>query len=46
MAEIRTSVSLNDAMSAPLQRINNALNLMLNTFEAVQAASGNVMDVS
>ena len=35
-----------DGMTGPLQSIHKALNIVLNSFEAVQNASGNVIDTS
>lgn len=46
MATIRSSLSLYDGMTGPLQSIHKALNIVLNSFEAVQTASGNAIDTS
>lgn len=46
MATIKSALSLYDGMSAPLRRIESALNTVLNTFEAVQTASGNAIDTA
>lgn len=46
MATIKSALSLYDGMSAPLKNIHTALNIVLNSFEAVQDASGNVIDTS
>lgn len=46
MATIRSSLSMYDGMTGPLQSIHKALNIVLNSFEAVQNASGNVIDTS
>ena len=46
MATIRSALSLYDGMTGPLQSIHKALNIVLNSFEAVQAASGNAIDSS
>ena len=46
MATIRSALSLYDGMTGPLQSIHKALNIVLNSFEAVQNASGNVIDSS
>ena len=40
MARVQSTLALNDQMSKVLQRINKAMNLTLNSFEAVQRASG------
>ena len=46
MATIRSALSLYDGMTGPLQSIHKALNIVLNSFEAVQTASGNAIDSS
>lgn len=46
MATIRSTLAMYDGMTAPLQSIQRALTIVLNSFEAVQAASGNVIDTS
>ena len=46
MATIKSALSLYDGMSGPLKNIHTALNIVLNSFEAVQDASGNVIDSS
>jgi len=46
MATIRSSLAMYDGMTGPLRSIHKALNIVLNSFEAVQTASGNVIDVS
>ena len=46
MATIKSALSLYDGMSGPLKNIHTALNIVLNSFEAVQDASGNVIDTS
>ncbi|MCM1297139.1 MAG: hypothetical protein NC311_16485, partial [Muribaculaceae bacterium] len=46
MATIRSSLSMYDGMTGPLQSIQKALNIVLNSFEAVQSASGNAIDTS
>lgn len=40
MARVQSTLALNDQMSKVLQRVNKAMNLTLNSFEAVQRASG------
>ncbi len=44
MATIKTVLALQDAMTGPLKRINKAMNIMLNTLESVQKASGKAID--
>lgn len=44
MATIKSQLVLSDGMSAVLKKINNALNLTLNSFEQVQRASGAAID--
>lgn len=46
MATIKSALSLYDGMSGPLKHIHTALNTVLNTFEAVQTASGNAIDTA
>ena len=46
MATIRTALAMYDGMTAPLMQMNQALHIVLNSFEAVQTASGNAIDVS
>lgn len=46
MATIRTAISLYDGVTAPLQAMHKALNIVLNSFEAMQRASGNAVDTS
>lgn len=46
MATIRTAIALYDGVTAPLQAMHKAMNIMLNSFEAMQRASGNSVDVS
>ena len=44
MASIRSQPVLVDRMTAPLRSIQRAMNLALNSFESMQAASGRVID--
>ena len=44
MASIRSQLVLVDRMTAPLRSIQRAMNLALNSFESMQAASGRVID--
>lgn len=46
MATIRTAIALYDGVTAPLQAMHKAMSIVLNSFEAMQRASGNSVDVS
>ena len=46
MATIRTAISIYDGVTSPLQNMRKAMDIVLNSFEAMQAASGNAVDVS
>jgi tape measure domain-containing protein len=46
LATIRTAIALYDGVTAPLQAMHKAMNIVLNSFEAMQRASGNSVDVS
>ena len=46
MATVKGALALYDGMTGPLKNIHDALNIVLNSFEAVQSASENVVDVS
>ena len=46
MATIKSQMTLNDGMSGVLKKITNALDITLASFEQVQRASGNAMDVT
>jgi len=46
MSTIKSSLAMFDGMTGPLKRIHNALNIVLNSFEAVQSASEHTIDVS
>lgn len=46
MATIKSQMALNDGMSAVLKKITSALDTTLASFEQVQRASGNAMDVA
>lgn len=46
MATIKSALSLYDGMTGPLHSIHRALNIVLNSFEAVQTASKNAIDAS
>lgn len=44
MATIRTAISIYDGMTRPLQSMNRAMGILINTFESVQATSGRAID--
>lgn len=46
MATIKTALRLYDGVTAPLQSMHRAMNIVLNSFESMQRASGNSVDVS
>lgn len=46
MAGVNSTIRINDGMSPALKSMNKALNLVLNSFEKVQAISGNAIDVA
>lgn len=46
MATIRTAIALYDGVTAPLQSMQRAMTIVLNSFERMQTASGNSVDVS
>lgn len=46
MATIKSQLVLNDGMVAPLRGINTALNLVINSFEALQGTSSNPIDTA
>jgi tape measure domain-containing protein len=46
LATIKTAIALYDGVTAPLQAMHKAMNIVLNSFEAMQRASGNSVDVS
>ncbi|MCK1999379.1 tape measure protein [Psychrobacillus psychrodurans] len=46
MATIRTSIQITDGMSRAFQSMNNAMNIVLNSFESLQDASGNAVDTA
>ena len=45
MAQIKSQLVLTDGMTGPLRTVNKALNLVLNSFESMQAAAGREIDV-
>ena len=46
MATIKSQMVLNDGISAVLKKITTALDLTLASFEKIQRASGDAMDVA
>lgn len=46
MATIGTAIRLNDMMSAPIQNITNAMNMMLSTWESLDRATSGGLDVN
>lgn len=46
MATIRTAIALYDGVTAPLMHMNRALHVVLNSFEAMQAASAHPVDTA
>lgn len=46
MATIRTSIQMIDAMSPVIRGMNNALNIVISSFESMQRASSNSVDTS
>lgn len=46
MATIRTSIQVTDGMSPAFKSMNTAMGIVLNSFEALQTASGNAIDSS
>lgn len=46
MATIRTAIALYDGVTSPLKSMHKAMNIVLNSFEAMQRASGNSVDTS
>ncbi len=46
MATIRSAIQVYDGFSGPLKSITNALNITINSFEALQTASHNAIDTN
>lgn len=46
MATIRTAIALYDGVTSPLHSIQKAMGIVLNSFESMQRASSNAVDVS
>lgn len=46
MATIQTAINITDGMTPAFRSINNAMNIVINSFESLQSASNNSIDVS
>lgn len=46
MGTIRTAIALYDGVTSPLQSMHKAMGIVLNTFEAMQQASGKAVDTA
>lgn len=46
MATIKTAIALYDGVTSPLQQMHRAMGLVLNSFEAMEQASGRAIDTS
>lgn len=46
MATIRTAISLYDGVSGPLRTMHRAMNVVMDSFEALNTASSGAIDVS
>lgn len=46
MATIRTAIQIQDGMSQAFQSMNNAMNIVISSFETLQNASGNAVDTA
>jgi len=46
LATIRTAIQIHDGMSPAFRSMNNAMNIVLNSFEALQSASSNAIDTN
>ncbi|AZK48789.1 tape measure protein [Paenibacillus lentus] len=46
MATIRTAIQITDGMSPAFRSMNNAMNIVLNSFEALQTASSHAVDTA
>jgi tape measure domain-containing protein len=46
MATIRTAIQIQDGMTPAMRSMTNALNICINSFEAMQNASGNAVDTA
>ncbi len=46
LATVKTAIALYDGVTAPLHSMNRAMHIVLNSFEAMQDASGHAVDTS
>lgn len=46
MGTIKTAIALYDGVTSPLQSMHKAMGVVLNTFESMQKASGNAVDIA
>lgn len=46
MATIRTAIQIHDGMSPAFRAMNNAMNIVISSFESLQSASGNAVDTA
>ena len=46
MATIQTAINITDGMSPAFRSMNNAINIVINSFEHLQSVSSNSVDVS
>lgn len=46
MATVKTAIALYDGVTSPLAAMHRAMNIVINSFETMQNASGNAVDVS
>ena len=46
LATIRTAIALYDGVTGPLKSMHKAMSIVLNSFEAMQRASGNAIDTA
>ena len=44
MATIRTAIQIQDGMSPAFRAMNNAMNIVINSFESLQTASSHAVD--
>ena len=45
MTTLKTAIALYDGVTSPLQSMHRAMNIMINSFESMQRASGKAVDV-
>ena len=46
MSTVKTAIALYDGVTSPLAAMHRAMNIVINSFETMQNASGNAVDVS